>query len=107
MVRDLIASAILGLDFLQPHSLVLDFSEQIVRVYPKGKQLPVEHQQLKQIVDDAQNSKPHVGIIAALSTLDFGAPTTYELPENCGGDFRELVEEHKTLLWYCTWADHT
>ena len=69
-------------------------------------------------MDDAQNSKPHIGIIAALSTdssvmpeecaiPDFGTPTTYELPENCGGDFRQLVEEHKTLFWYCTWKDDT
>jgi len=70
----------------------------------------VEYQQLKQMVDDAQNSKPHVGVIAALSTdssvmpeecaiPDFGAPTTtYESPENCGGDFKQLVEEHKTLF---------
>jgi len=30
---------------------------------------------------------------------DFGTPTTtYELPVNCGGDFKQLVEEHKTLF---------
>ena len=109
VVHDLIAPAILGVDFLQHHSLVLDFSEQTVQVYPKGKQLPVEQQQFKQIVDDAHNNKSHVGIITALSTdssvmpeecaiPDFGAPNTYELPENCDGDFRQLVEEHKTLF---------
>ena len=105
VVHDLITPAILGVDFLQHHNLVLDFSEQTVQVYPKGKHIPVEQQQLKQIVDDAHNNKPHVGLITALSTdsgampeecaiPDFGAPNTYELPENCGGDFRQLVEEH-------------
>ena len=109
MVQNLIAPAILVLDFLQYHSLVLDFSEQTVQVYPKGKQLPVEQQHFKQIVDDAHHNKPHVGVITALSTdssvmpeecaiPDFGAPNIYELPENCGGDFRQLVEEHKTLF---------
>ena len=103
------APAILGLDFLQHHSLVLDFSEKTVQVYPKGKQLPVEQQHFKQIVDNAHHNKPYVGVITALSTdssvmseecaiPDFGAPNIYELPENCGGDFRQLVEEHKTLL---------
>ena len=108
VVHDLIAPALLGVDFLQHHSLVLDFSEQTVQVYPKGKHIPVEQQQLKQIVDDAHNNKPHVGLITALSTdsgampeecaiPDFGAPNTYKLPENCG-DFRQLVKEHKTLF---------
>ena len=58
----------------------------------------MEQQQFKQIMDDAHN-KPHVGVITALITdssvmpeecaiPDFGAPNTYKLPENCGGDFR-------------------
>ena len=61
------------------------------------------------MMNDAQSSKPHVGMIAALYTdssvmpeecviPDFGAANTYELPENCGADFKQLVEEHKTLL---------
>ena len=29
---------------------------------------------------------------------DFGVPNTYELPKNCGSDFRKLVEQHKTLF---------
>jgi len=41
VVSDLIAPAILGLDILQHHSLVLDFSEDTVQVYPKGAKLPV------------------------------------------------------------------
>jgi len=53
---DLIAPAILGLDFLHHHSLVLDFSEDTVQVYPKGAQLPVEKQQFKQITNDALNN---------------------------------------------------
>jgi len=30
---------------------------------------------------------------------NFGAPNTYELPENCGSDFRQLVEKHKKTLF--------
>jgi len=109
VVNDLIAPAILGLDFLQNHNLVLDFSEDAVQVYPKRTQLSSEHQQLIQIMNTTQNSKPHVGMVAAICTdsnvvsdecaiPNFSAPNTYELPENCGGDFRQLVEEHKILF---------
>ena len=77
----------------------------------------MEQQQFKQIVDDAHNNKPRVGVITALITdssvmpeectiPDFGAPITYELPENCGGDFRQLVEE-QNLVWYHTRENHT
>jgi len=60
-------------------------------------------------MNNTQDSKLHVGMVAAICTDSnvvseecaisyFGAPNTYELPENCGGDFRQLVEEHKTLF---------
>ena len=29
---------------------------------------------------------------------DFGAPRTYELPENCGDEFRQLIEEYNDLF---------
>ena len=95
MVGDLTA---LGLDFLQYLNLVMNFCEETVQVY-KGTQLLVEHQQLKQMMNDSQNSKPHVGVIAADSSVmpDFCAPNTYKLPESWSGDFRQLVEELKTL----------
>jgi len=57
VVSDLIAP---GLDFLQNHSLVLDFSEDTVQVYPKRTQLSAEYQQLKQMIINTENSKPHV-----------------------------------------------
>ena len=57
-------------------------------------------------MDNAHNNIPHVGAITALSKDSivmcaiphFGAPNTYKPPENCGGDFRQLAEEHKTLF---------
>ena len=105
VVSDLIAPAILGLDFLQHHSLVLDFSEDTVQVYPKGAQLPVEKQQ---IINDVLNNKPHVGMIAAVGTDSdvpedcaipgFGVPNTYELPKNCGSGFRSPLNSTKLCL---------
>jgi len=29
---------------------------------------------------------------------NFGVPNAYELPKNCGSDFRQLIEQHKTLF---------
>ena len=111
VVSDLIVPAILGLDFLQQHGLVLDFSSNAVQVYPKVKHTDVKCQELRQIVEEARNNKPHVGIIAAINddsselTEDcaipkFGTSKAYELPENCGDEFRQLIEEHKDL--FCT-----
>ena len=68
VVSDLIAPAILGLDFLQLHNLVLDFSQDTGQVYPNGTQLSVDQQQLKQMVNTTQNNKPHVGMITAVGT---------------------------------------
>ena len=61
----------------------------------------MEQQQLKQMINNAQNNKPHVGVIAAVGT-DSSVPEECAIPnfvtENYGGDFRWLVEEHKTLF---------
>ena len=46
VVSDVITPTILGLDFLQQHGLVLDFSSEIIKVYPKRKHIGVDHQQL-------------------------------------------------------------
>ena len=109
VVSDLIVPAILGLDFLQQHGLVLDFSSNAVQVYPKEKHTDVKCQELRHIVEEAQNNKPHVGIIAAINDdsselteecaiPNFGTSKAYELPENCGDEFRQLIEEHKDLF---------
>ena len=80
-------------------------------MYPKRKYTDVEHQQLQHMVEEAHNKKPHIGVIAAVNAdsseiseecaiPDFGAPKTYELPENCGDEFRQLIEEYNDL--FCT-----
>ena len=96
---------------MQQHGLVLDFSSNAVQVYPKVKHTDVKWQELRQIVEEAWNNKPHVGIIAAVNDdsselteecaiPNFGTSKAYELPENCGDEFRQLIEEHKDL--FCT-----
>ena len=95
--------------FLQQHGLVLDFSSKVVQVYPKEKHKDVECQELQHIVDEACSNKPDIGIIAAVNDdssviteecaiPDFATPKGFELPENCGDEFRQLIEEHKDLF---------
>ena len=63
------------------------------------------------MVEGGQSNKPHIGIIAAVNDDSsviteecaipkFGSPKTYELPESCGDEFRQLIEENKDL--FCT-----
>ena len=109
VVSDVITPAILGLDFLQQHGLVLDFSSEVIKVYPKKNHTDGEYQQLQYMVEEAHNNKPHIGVIAAVNgdsneiseicaIPDFGAPKTYELPESCGDEFRYLIEEYNDLF---------
>jgi len=111
VVSDLIVPAILGLDFLQQHGLVLDFSNNVVQVYPKEKQKDMEYQETRRIVEEARSSKPHIGLIAATNEdsnviteecaiPNFAAPKQYDMPENCGDHSRQLMEEYKDL--FCT-----
>ena len=111
VVSNLIVPAILGLDFLQQHGLVLDFSSNAVQIYPKVKHTDVGCQELQHMVEKTKSNKPHIGIIAAVNDdssviteecaiPNFGTPTAYELPENCGDEFRQLIKEHKDL--FCT-----
>ena len=104
VVSDLIVPGILGLDFLQQHGLVLDFSNNVVQVYPKEKQKGIEYQETRRIVEEARSSKPHIGLIAATNEdsnviteecaiPNFAAPKHYDMPENCGDHFRQLMEE--------------
>ena len=40
IVPNLIAPVILGIDFFQQHSLILDFTETTIQIYPKQDSLP-------------------------------------------------------------------
>ena len=57
------------------------------------------------------SSNPHIGLIAATNEdsnviteecaiPNFAAPKEYDMPENCGDHFRQLMEEYKDL--FCT-----
>ena len=82
--------------------MVLDFSSEAIKVYPKKNHTGVEHQQLQHMVEEAHNNKPHIGIIAAVNgdsneilgecaIPDFEAPKAYELPDSCGDEFKHLI----------------
>ena len=53
VVSDLIVPTMLGLDFLQQHGLVLDFSSNAVQMYLKVKHTDVGCQELQHMVEKA------------------------------------------------------
>ena len=103
VVSDLIVPVILGLDFYSNMTWFWIFLvANAVQVYPKVKHTDVGCQELQHMVEKAQSNKPHVGIIAAVNDdssvitkkcaiPNFGTPMAYELPENCGDEFRQLI----------------
>ena len=82
---------ILGTDFLHQHELILDISNETVRVYSKQVQAP--QQELRSFWEETVKHKPHIGVVAALgdseveateecANPDYGAVKKFELP-NC------------------------
>ena len=57
IVPKLIAPVILGIDFFQLHSLILDFTEQTIQVYPKQEKVPDD---VQMIWDNMVQQKPHL-----------------------------------------------
>ena len=53
--------------FLQQHGLILDFSSNIVQVYPKEKQADVKYQETRRIVKEFWSSKPYISLLAAIN----------------------------------------
>ena len=113
IVPKLIAPVILGIDFFQQHSLILDFTEQTVQVYPKQEKVPDD---IHMIWDDAVLQKPHVQAIAAVGEMtteitndcaipDYGAPKQYELPNCSNSLLSTVVDKFKDL--FCTTPGHT
>ena len=113
IVSKLIAPVILGIDFFQQHSLISDFTEQTIQVYPKQEKVPDD---VHMIWDNMVQQKQHVQPIAAVGEMtteitndcaipDYGAPKQYELP-NCSNTLLStVVDKFKDL--FCTTPGHT
>ena len=106
IVPKLIAPVILGIDFFQQHSLILDLTEKTVQVYPKQEKVPVD---IHMIWDNAVLQKPHVRAIAAVGEMtteitndcaipDYGAPKQYELPNCSNSLLSTVVDKFKDLF---------
>ena len=64
----LIASVILGTDFLRQHDLILDFSNETVKLYPKQVQAP--QQELRSFREETVKHKPHIEVVAVLGDTE-------------------------------------
>ena len=105
----LIAPVILGTDFLRQHELLLDFSKETVRVYPKQVQAP--QQELRAFWEEIVKHKPHIGAVAVLGDTtveateecaipDYGAVKNFELPNAVTTTFSNIINQYKHL--FCT-----
>ena len=115
----LIAPVILGTDCLRQHELILDFSSETVRVYPKQVQAP--QQELQSFWEETVKHKLHIGAVAVLGDMtieateecaipDYGAVKNFELPNCTRTTFSGVINQYKNL--FCnipgktTWAYH-
>ena len=76
---------ILGTDFLRQHELILDFSNETVRVYPKQVQAP--QQELRSFWEKTVKHKPHIGTVAVLGDMAVEATEECAIPDYEGNIF--------------------
>ena len=108
VVQSLITPVILGIDFMQKHGLVLDFTTTPVTVSNQISSIQCQPG-VAPLVDMAQKVKMKVSAVAALSqsseeVIDdcavpiFTASTTYEMPNCNDPHLSSLLKEHKDLF---------
>lgn len=113
IVPKLIAPVILGIDFFQQHSLILDFTERTIKIHSKQENVPND---IHTIWDNVAQKKPHIRAIAAVGELtteittdcaipDYGAPKQYDLPNCQSALLSTVVTQYKDL--FCTTPGHT
>ena len=107
VVCSLITSVILGMDILQRHGIVLDFTTMPVTIQDK-KRLPNNtHSELQPILQAMQKTKNTICAIATITESDediiddcavplFNATTKYEMPDS--QDPEVILEKYKELF---------
>ena len=127
VVQELITPAILGIDFLQQHNLILDFSTSPVTVaFPESHPSPsiapfttppemqciiqAEQQRRAKICSVMAVTDPAIEIIKDAVIPLFGDPVTFEYPDHIPPVFSQVVNEYKHLFrnlpGYTTMAYH-
>jgi len=107
VVHSLIAVVILGMDFLQKHGIVLDFTTPVmIRNMNLPPNVPPE---LQPILETARNTTGKVFAVASIaeSTEDlinncavplFNAAAKYNMPQCQDPDLTNIIETHKELF---------
>ena len=110
VVHSLITPVILGIDFLQKHGIVLDFTTMPVTIHNINPlidhDIPPEAQP---ILDTARNTTRKVCAVASVTESNediidncavplFSTETTYDMPRSQDSDFTALLETHRKLF---------
>ncbi len=108
VVQDLVTPAILGIDFLQRHGLVLDFACTPISIRPSETQAEA-HEQLRPMLEAHRRNRSRVYVIATLggsseddidecAIPDFRGPMEYDVPECPQPSFMSTLDEFKDLF---------
>ena len=109
VVQFLITPVILGIDFMQEHGLILDFTSSPVCVTQQANHNNILSVNDRQALHAARKTKDHVcGVQETLDlseeALDdcaiplFGTTTTYDLPACNQEQFSAVLQEHRDLF---------
>ena len=106
VVKDLIAPAIIGVDFFQQHKLTVDFSKGSIHIYSLPQSTVSDD--LQHIWQAAVKHKPPVNCVAATldasdvtidcAIPDYGAKQQFDLPYCESAEFSAVVSEYQDLF---------
>ena len=113
VVKDLIAPAIVGVDFFQQHKLTVDFSKGTIQIFSTPTAVLTDD--LQRIWQAAVKHKPLVYHVAATQDAldvttdsaipDYGAPKQFDLPYCQTAEFSGVISEYQDL--FSTTPGHT
>ena len=109
VVQSLIAPVILGIDFLQAHGLILDFTTTPVHVTTQPTSVSSGKESAKQVLYEARKTKARVCAVQESAELSeeaiddcaiptFGESSHYDMPSGTRARFSSVLNEYRELF---------